>query len=159
MVKAALITALYVVITIVLAPFSFGAIQVRLSEGFNHLVVFNKRYVAAVTMGVFLSNLLASSFGWVDVIVGTLQTLITLLAMRWLNRHNSNLILKLVINTLVATFFMWIIALEVTLMSATTAFWPTFWMNWLTIGIGEFIAMAVGGAIIYSLSFFVDLYR
>ncbi|MGJ3847732.1 QueT transporter family protein, partial [Levilactobacillus brevis] len=51
MVLAALIAALYVVLTTVLSALSFGPFQIRLSEMFNHLVVFNKRYIAAVTLG------------------------------------------------------------------------------------------------------------
>ena len=39
----AMIAALYVVLTLVIAPLSQGAIQLRISESLNHLVVFNKK--------------------------------------------------------------------------------------------------------------------
>lgn len=37
--KMALVTALYVVVTVLLAPLSFGPIQLRLAELFNYLGV------------------------------------------------------------------------------------------------------------------------
>ena len=49
--KAGVVAGLYVAITLLLAPFSFGAVQLRLSELFNNLSVFNKRYIWAVTLG------------------------------------------------------------------------------------------------------------
>lgn len=67
--KMALITALYVVVTIFLAPFSFGAVQLRFSELFNYLPLFNKRYILAVTLGVAISNV-ASPLGLVDIVIG-----------------------------------------------------------------------------------------
>ena len=55
--KSAIVAALYVALTVVLAPFSYGAIQVRIAEMFNFLPLYNKRYIWAVTVGVFISNL------------------------------------------------------------------------------------------------------
>mgnify|MGYP002733419785 CR=1 FL=1 len=49
--KVALIAALYVAVTLILAVISFGAIQLRLSEMFNYLAIFHKRYIVAVTLG------------------------------------------------------------------------------------------------------------
>lgn len=40
----AIVAALYVVVTLVVAPFGFTNIQFRLSEMFNHLIVFDKKY-------------------------------------------------------------------------------------------------------------------
>ena len=47
------VAALYVAITLIFAPISYGVVQLRLSEMFNHLAAFNKRYIFAVTLGVF----------------------------------------------------------------------------------------------------------
>ena len=56
----ALIAALYFVVTATVAPFGFTMIQFRLSEAFNHLIVYNKRYFLGIVLGVFLSNLFLS---------------------------------------------------------------------------------------------------
>src|SRR5699024_12165256 len=54
--KMSLVASLYVVVTMMLAVFSFGAIQLRLSEMFNYLALYNKRYVISVTLGVVFAN-------------------------------------------------------------------------------------------------------
>ena len=45
--KAGMVAALYVAFTLI-NPLSFGAVQLRFSELFNNLSVFNKRYIWAV---------------------------------------------------------------------------------------------------------------
>lgn len=64
--RMALVTGLYVAVTLVLSVFSFGVIQIRLSEMFNYLSLYNKRYIVAVTAGVALANI-ASPLGLIDV--------------------------------------------------------------------------------------------
>ena len=155
MVLAALIAALYVVLTTVLSALSFGPFQIRLSEMFNHLVVFNKRYIAAVTLGVFIANIIASPFGFLDIATGTIQTLLALLVMYWLSKFVHNRIAQMAINTVVAVFFMCMIAWEIAIVSKA-AFWPTFWANWLSIGWGELVSMIFGGVVIYLLSLKID---
>lgn len=67
--KMALVTALYVVVTVLLAPLSFGPIQLRLAELFNYLGVFNKRYIWSITLGVAIANA-ASPLGIIDIVIG-----------------------------------------------------------------------------------------
>ncbi|AYM04008.1 QueT transporter family protein [Levilactobacillus yiduensis] len=155
MVLAALVAALYVVLTTVLSALSFGPFQVRLSEMFNHLVVFNKRYIVAVTLGVFISNIIASPFGFLDIVTGTVQTLLALLVMYWLSKFVHNRIAQMAVNTVVAVFFMCMIAWEIAIVGSA-AFWPTFWANWLSIGWGELVSMVVGGVVVYFLSLAID---
>ena len=69
------VAALYVAITLIFAPISYGVVQLRLSEMFNHLAAFNKRYIFAVTLGVLIVNIF-SPLGVVDMIFGTAGTLI-----------------------------------------------------------------------------------
>lgn len=68
--KMALVTALYVVVTVLLAPLSFGPIQLRLAELFNYLGVFNKRYIWSITLGVAIANT-ASPLGIIDIVIGS----------------------------------------------------------------------------------------
>lgn len=65
----AVIAALYFVVTAFVAPFGFTMIQFRLSEAFNHLIVYNKRYFFGIVLGVFLANLILSPTK-VDIIFG-----------------------------------------------------------------------------------------
>ena len=62
---------------LVLQPFSYGAVQVRVAEAFCLLPVFGAEYIIGVTLGCFLANLLGSTV--IDVIFGTLATLLACL--------------------------------------------------------------------------------
>lgn len=74
-VQAALIAAIYVVLTLVFKPISFDFIQVRIAEALTILPMF----IPAAVPGLFLGCLIANFFGgavlW-DVIFGSLATLV-----------------------------------------------------------------------------------
>ena len=48
--KADVVSALYIVITMVFAALSFGPIQFRFSEGLNNLAVFNCRRIVSTNV-------------------------------------------------------------------------------------------------------------
>lgn len=66
---AALIAAIYYVITIMSAPLSFGQVQCRLSEVLLFLCLRNRFAVWGYTIGCMLTNL-TSPLGVIDVVVG-----------------------------------------------------------------------------------------
>ncbi|QEA31562.1 QueT transporter family protein [Secundilactobacillus malefermentans] len=154
--RVAVVAALYVVITMVLAPFSFAAVQVRLAEMFNILAIFNKRYVVAVTLGVAISNFLMSSLGLIDVVWGSLSTLFTLILLRFIIPHVKGFIPRLIVGDLWVTFSMFTIAAEIAFIGKT-AFWPTFWLSWGTIAIGEFISLTIGAILLYIMNKRINL--
>ncbi len=84
MVRAAVIAAVYVALCLVLAPLSFGPVQIRFAEALTLLPVLFPEAVVGVTLGCFLANLLASAP--VDMVVGTVATLCAALLTRRL-RH------------------------------------------------------------------------
>lgn len=73
--QAAMIAALYVVLTMVFAPFSFREIQVRVSEALTILPAFTPAAVPGLFIGCLLANLLGGA-AVPDVIFGSLATLI-----------------------------------------------------------------------------------
>ena len=75
--RCAVVAAIYVALCMVLAPFSYGAIQVRVAEALCLLPVFGPEYILGVTLGCLLANFLGS--GLIDVIFGTLATLLACL--------------------------------------------------------------------------------
>jgi len=149
--KMALVTALYVTVTLVFSVISFGAIEFRLAEMFNYLAVFNKRYIIAVTLGVMLANL-ASPLGMIDVIVGGLSTFCVLVLVYFVTRKIKNQFVKLAVTTLICSFSMFTIAAQLTLLLGIP-----FWFSWLTIGLGEFVSMTIGGVLIHWISKKIDL--
>ena len=76
-VHAAVIAALYVVLTAIAAGFDLasGAIQVRFSECLTILPYFTNAAVPGVTLGCLIANIVTGS-AMPDVIFGTLATLI-----------------------------------------------------------------------------------
>lgn len=82
LVKLSMVTALYVAVSLLIMPFSFGAVQFRVAELFNLFVIFDKRYIYAVTLGCAITNLF-SPLGIIDVIVGAGSTFIALWISEW----------------------------------------------------------------------------
>ena len=68
------IAAIYVVLTIVFAPISFGAIQVRIAEALTILPLFTSAAIPGLFVGCLLANVLGGGVLW-DVIFGSLATL------------------------------------------------------------------------------------
>ncbi|MBP2028837.1 putative membrane protein [Acetoanaerobium pronyense] len=65
--------AVYAVLTMIMAPISYGPIQLRLSEIMTLLAFINPTFVPGLVLGTFIANLF-SPFGLPDIIFGTLAT-------------------------------------------------------------------------------------
>ncbi|WP_032540645.1 QueT transporter family protein, partial [Clostridioides difficile] len=66
---SAIVAALYVAITFVFSAVSFGPLQFRVAEILNCLVVYDRRYIWGVSLGVLIANL-QSSLGIIDITWG-----------------------------------------------------------------------------------------
>lgn len=88
LVQAAMIAAVYVVLTCIAAGFDLasGAIQVRFSEVLTILPFFTPAAVPGVTVGCLLANLVTGSSVF-DIVFGTLATLLGALGTYALRRH------------------------------------------------------------------------
>jgi uncharacterized membrane protein len=73
--EAAVIAAIYAVLTYVLAPISYGQIQVRISEALTVLPMFTPAAIPGLFIGCLLANILGPN-GIIDIIFGSLATLI-----------------------------------------------------------------------------------
>ena len=78
---AALIAALYTALTLIVAPLSFGPVQIRLGEALTVLPAVCPPAVWGLSLGCFLSNLIgffmgANPLGIIDSLVGTFATLL-----------------------------------------------------------------------------------
>lgn len=151
MTKIAIVTALYVAVTVLLSVISFGPLQLRLSEMFNYLALFNRRYVIAVTLGVAIANFMSPT--WVlDVPIGSIATLLALIISRLVTRNMENLKLRMIFTAIIFAFSMFTIAVQYYILLD----YPFFY-TWLTIAIGELFSMTIGGIIIYMVSKRIDL--
>lgn len=136
----ALVAATYIVLTIVANSFGLavGVIQLRLSEGLNHLVIFNKKYFWGVASGVFLFNLLGptSLNNLLDVIFGTSQTVISLLLTICVVPKIKTTYLKFILNSLFFAVSMILITIELH-MTVHLPFWQTYFSTFTS----EFLVM------------------
>lgn len=89
--SAAMIAALYTVMTVALAPLSYGMVQVRVSEALTLLPAFSPAAVWGVSVGCLISNIIglatgANILGALDILFGTAATLAAALLSRALRR-------------------------------------------------------------------------
>ena len=73
--EGAMIAAIYVVITVALAPISYGEIQVRVSEALCVLPAFTPAAIPGLFVGCLIANILGGAVIW-DIIFGSFATLI-----------------------------------------------------------------------------------
>lgn len=84
--QAAVIAALYVVLTYVFSAFASGVIQVRVSEALTILPAFTPAAIPGLVIGCLLSNTLTGCV-LLDIIFGSVATLIGALGSYALRRH------------------------------------------------------------------------
>jgi len=74
--RAAMIGAIYAVITISLAPISYGPIQVRVSEALTVLPFFTSAAIPGLFVGCVIANIYGG-LGMIDIVLGSLASLIS----------------------------------------------------------------------------------
>ena len=79
--RAAIIAALYAALTLLLAPISYGEVQIRFSEALTILPVLLPEAVPALAVGCLLANILGGCTIF-DILFGTLATLLAALCTR-----------------------------------------------------------------------------
>lgn len=90
LITAAVVGALYAVLTMVLAPISYGALQFRVSEVLCILPFFMPFTAWGLFVGCIVANLMSTA-GVLDVVFGSLATLITCLCIAWCGKMGNTL--------------------------------------------------------------------
>jgi len=138
LVRNAVVAALYVAVTL-LFP-SFTALQIRISEVFAHLPVFNKKYTVGLLLGVAVANLW-SPFAFYDILFGTIHSAVSVSLTLLITKKMKSKTKKMVVNTVVFSLTSFILALMISIVDPSgVAFLPTYISLILSIG----IIMAVG---------------
>lgn len=164
LVRGAVVCALYIVITYLMASVNLavGPVQFRLSEMFNFLAFYNKRYLWAVTLGCAISNVLVpGNLGIIDFVVGGGSTFIFIslgiLLTKKLSKmtyFNGWLNVRFIAFSVFFALSMFTIALELMIFVKTP-----FWVMYPTLVLGEFASLIIGMFIIITLSKRIDLSR
>lgn len=76
--RAAIIAALYAVLTVVTAPISYGSVQFRIAECLCILAFFYDEAVVGLTIGCVIANLFSPS-SMLDVVLGSAATFVACL--------------------------------------------------------------------------------
>lgn len=145
LVQAAMIAALYTVLTLVaiMLNWAFGPVQFRFSEAMTVLPVFTSAAIPGLTIGCFLSNLW-SNMGVMDMIFGTAASLLAAIATRAV-RHVRVKGIPVLAPLPPVLFNALIVGLEITIISPEGFLWPAFLANALSVGAGQLAACYVLG--------------
>ena len=142
MTHAAMIAAIYVVLTLLFAPFSFGQIQVRIAEALTILPAFTPAAIPGLFVGCLIGNILGGAI-LPDIIVGSLATLIGAVFTYYLRKTSKYLapLPPIISNT---------ILIPLVLRYAYGLALPIPFLM-LTIGIGEVLGCGVLGLLLYKI--------
>ncbi len=147
MTQAAMIAAIYVVLTYVFAPFSFGEVQIRISEALTILPLFTPAAIPGLFIGCLVGNILGGAI-LPDILFGSLATL-SGAVFTYMLRNQSRFLGPLppiLANTVIVPFVLrygYGVALPIPFMM-------------LTVGIGEIISCGILGMVVY---FALNKYR
>ena len=86
MIQAAVIAAIYGVLTIVLMPISYGFMQIRVSEALTVLPFFTPAAIPELFIGCLVANILGPN-GLLDIILGSGASLIAALLSYYLRKR------------------------------------------------------------------------
>jgi uncharacterized membrane protein len=144
--KTALIAAAYAALTMGFSFMSYGPVQFRISEILVLFVFLEPKYTTGLVLGCVLANL-TSPLGIVDVIVGSLATLVALLFIMGIRKafgHNKKSLIiasfgPVISNALIVGFELYYL------------FQTPFWINALYVGIGEFVVVTIVGTIVMNI--------
>jgi len=145
--RAALVGAIYAVLTLALYPISFGAVQFRLSEALTLLPLLIPEAIPGLFVGCIVANLLSPNIVVLDVVFGSLATLIAaVLTSRvksvWLAPLPPVICNALIVGAVIAYS-------EV---GAGAGFWAAYLFNLASVGFGELVVCyALGVPLILAL--------
>ena len=132
MAQAAMIAAIYVVLTMLGASFAFGEVQIRFSEALTILPAITPAGIPGVFLGCLISNILGGAI-LPDIIFGSIATLIGAL-FTWQLRNKSKYLAPV---PPIILKYGYAVPLPIPFMM-------------LTVGLGEVISCGVLGMILYT---------
>ena len=139
---AAMIAAIYVVLTFVFAPISFGEVQIRIAEMLTVLPIFTPAAIPGLFVGRIIGNIAGGAL-LPDIIFGSIATLIGAVGTYMLKKLPKLIaVLPPIVANMVIVPFVLIYAYGVNL--------PVVFLM-ITVGIGEVVSCGVLGTLMASV--------
>ena len=136
--RAAVIAAIYVLVTYIFKPFGYGPSQVRVSEALTLLPILESSAIPGLFIGCLLANILGG-FGLWDICLGSLITLVA----AYLTSKTSNPIFGSLPPIILNAFGVPIYLSKI----QGLPYWPMV----ISIGLGQFIAVLGFGVPLFLL--------
>ena len=114
-----ILAALYIAVSMLIQPFT--NVQFRISEMFNHLVVFNKKAIYGIVLGIFNESLFLT-YDRLRFSVGVGQSILALVATIISMRFIKGVWARMIFNTVIFTITMFMIAIELHLCTGFTIY-------------------------------------
>ena len=127
----AMIAAIYAVLTLAIAPLSFGLVQVRFSEMLMLLAFIDKKYAPGLIIGCFIANCF-SPFGIMDVVFGTGCTAVAMFC-----------VVKFAKSLFGAS--LWVVFCNAFIGVDLYLFGIPLWLSMAMVALGEFLSVSVCG--------------
>ncbi|WDC83767.1 QueT transporter family protein [Caloramator sp. mosi_1] len=134
-VKAGLIAALYVVLTLPFASFSYGPIQFRVAEALTIIPLYETAAIPGLFIGCMFANIFGG-FGLVDIVFGSLTTLLAAYLTSKAPNMYIGVLPPILLNALIIPI--WVSKMSYTPYLATVG----------TIGFGQFLSAGILGVIL-----------
>lgn len=154
--KIAMIAAIYTAVSLVLAPFSFGNIQVRIAEALTLLPLIYKPSIAGVTLGCFLTNLIGAMTGvnptgMIDALVGTAATFLAAYGTWYFREKKIGKIPVLsILMPVILNFFF--VGMELSVLFFEGNIWLGLLIMGSEVAIGELVSVILGYFLVKALS-------
>jgi len=154
--RTAMIAAVYAAVSLVLQPFSYGAVQVRIAEALTMLPLIDRKSISGVTLGCFMANLIgvmmgADGIGLIDIPLGTLATFLAANATWKLKDMKIGSVpVPAILMPVVFNFVIIGLELAVTLMPSDIM--SGFWIFGAQVGAGELISVILGYVLVLVLA-------
>jgi len=145
LVKSAMIAALYVAVTFVFQPISYGQIQFRISEILVLFAFIDSKYWVGLTIGCAIANFFGP-FGPMDVIFGTSATFLALMFIIKIRKILGSSIKSLFISSFGPVIFNGvIIGIELNYLLGLPLI-----PSMIYVALGEFVVVSIVGVFVFS---------
>lgn len=145
LVRAGVVGALYAVLTIVLAPISYGPVQFRVAEALTLLPLVFPETAIGLTVGCLISNLFGN--GPLDMILGTTATLVASLVTAFVGKRVKKATPKIILGA-IPPIIVNAVVVPLTFMTTSDTF-SAYLINVGTVFLGQTAVIAILGPLVY----------